>query len=100
MGKPTICIGENKGAVTAKLISAFVFATRIVQFLYFLNSKFPVSSHLMCLYSPVCVRPVRKPHCWFSHKVAHLYRASLELYASISAGNSGDSDFSLCTQVA
>ena len=25
-------------AVTAKLISAFVFATRIVQFLYFLNS--------------------------------------------------------------
>ena len=43
MGKPTICIGENKGAVTAKLISAFVFATRIVQFLYFLNPKFPVS---------------------------------------------------------
>ena len=44
MGKPTICIGENKAAVsfalTAKLISAFVLATRIVQFLYFLNPKF------------------------------------------------------------
>ena len=44
VGKPTICIGENKGAdqfaVTAKLISAFVFATRIVQSLYFLNTKF------------------------------------------------------------
>ena len=31
--------------VTAKLISAFVFATRIVQSLYFLNPKFQVSSH-------------------------------------------------------
>ena len=30
-------------AVTAKLISAFVFATRIVHFLYFLNPKFPTS---------------------------------------------------------
>ena len=45
MGKPTTCLGENKGAdqlrVTAKLFSAFVFATRIVQFLYLLNPKFP-----------------------------------------------------------
>ena len=32
MGKPTICI-----AVTVKLISAFVFITQIVQFLYFLQ---------------------------------------------------------------
>ena len=31
-------------AVTAKLISAFVFATRIVQPLYFLNTKFYSSS--------------------------------------------------------
>ena len=30
MGKPTICMDENKGA--DQLISAFVFATRIVQF--------------------------------------------------------------------
>ena len=48
-------------AVTAKLISAFVFATRIVQSLYFLNPKFQVSSHLVWLYSPVCVEPVPKP---------------------------------------
>ena len=34
-------------AVTAKLISAFVFATRIVQFLFFLNPKFRASSHLL-----------------------------------------------------
>ena len=33
-------------AVTAKLISAFVFATWIVQYLYFLNTKFQASSHL------------------------------------------------------
>ena len=48
-------------AVTAKLISAFVFATRIVQFLFYLNPKFQVSSHLLWLYSPVCVGPGRKP---------------------------------------
>ena len=34
-------------AVTAKLISTFVFATQIVQFLYFLKTKFPVTSHLL-----------------------------------------------------
>ena len=74
--KPTICICENKGAdqlrKTKKLISSFVFATRIVQFLYLLNPKFPVSSHLLCLYSPVCVGPVQKAHCWFSHEADHL----------------------------
>ena len=48
-------------AVTAKLFSAFVFATRIVQSLYFLNPKFQASSHLLWLYSPLCVGPGRKP---------------------------------------
>ena len=60
-------------AVTAKLISAFVFATRIVHF-FFLNPKFQASSLLLCLYSSVCIRPVLKPHCWFSHEVAHTKR--------------------------
>ena len=32
--------------VTVKLISAFVFATRIVRFLFFLNLKFQASSRL------------------------------------------------------
>ena len=80
MGKPTICIGENKGADQlriasqfAKLIIAFVFATRIVQFLFYLNPKFQASSPLLWLYRPVCVRPGQKPHCWFSHKAAQLY---------------------------
>ena len=57
---------------TPKLISAFVFATRIVQSLYFLNLKFQASSHLQWLYSLVCVRPGQIPNCWFSHVAAHL----------------------------
>ena len=48
-------------AETAKLISAFVFALYIVQSLYFLNPKFQASSHLLSLYSLVCVGPGRKP---------------------------------------
>ena len=48
-------------AVTAQLISAFVFATRIVQSLFFLNPKFQASSYLLWLHSPVCVGPGRKP---------------------------------------
>ena len=59
-------------AVTAKLISAFVFATRIVQFLLYLTPKFQASSSFLCLYRPVCVGPVRKPHCWFSHEAAQI----------------------------
>ena len=51
-------------AVTAKLISVFVVATGIVDILFFLNPNFPASSHLLCLYSSVCVGPVRKLHCW------------------------------------
>ena len=47
-------------AVTAKLISAFVFATRIGQYLYFLDAKFQASSHLVWLYSLVCVGPGRR----------------------------------------
>ena len=43
---PTFCIyakpkAQISFAVTAKLISAFVFATRIVLLLYFLNPKLP-----------------------------------------------------------
>ena len=69
MRKSFFCICENKDADqlrgTAKLISAFVFAIRIVQFLFYLNLKFQASSHLVWLYSPVCVGPGRKPEDWF-----------------------------------
>ena len=61
-----------QGAVTAQLISAFVFAIRIVQSLYYLNPKFQACSHILWLYSQVCVGPGRKPDCWFSHDAAHI----------------------------
>ena len=66
MGKPTICIGENKGADQLR------GNRQIVQFLFYLNPKFQASTSLLCLYRPVCVGPVRKPHCWFSHEGAHI----------------------------
>ena len=47
-------------AVTAKLLVAFVFATRIVHSLYF-PPKFQASSNLLWLNSSVCVEPCRKP---------------------------------------
>ena len=59
-------------AVTAKLISAFVFATRIVQSLYFLNQKFQTSSHLLWLYSWFVSDLVGNPEDRFSHNVAHI----------------------------
>ena len=63
---------QTSFAVTAKLISAFVFATRTVQFIFYLNPKFQSSRSFLLLCRPVCVRPIRKPHCWFSHETAHL----------------------------
>ena len=57
--------------VTAKLISAFVFTTKIVQSLFFLNPKFQASSYLLWLHSLVFVGPGRKPECWFPHNEAH-----------------------------
>ena len=68
--KPTIHICGNQGA---DQISAFVFATRIVQSLFFLYLKFQASSLLLWLYRPVCVRPGRNQNCWFSHAPAHIY---------------------------
>ena len=77
MGKLTICIGENNdadqlyGNHEADQHLCFCYSD-IVQFLFYLNLKFQASSSFLCLYRPVCVGPVRKPHCWFSHEVAHL----------------------------
>ena len=45
---------------TMQLISTFVFATLIVQLLYFINLKFQVSGHFLWLYSLVCVGPGQK----------------------------------------
>ena len=66
--------------VTVKLISAFVFTTRIVQSLYFLNPKFQASSHLLWLYSPVCEDQ-------FSHNEAHLSSNLILSGFTLSLGN-------------
>ena len=68
MRKPASChIRKTKAQinclVTTHLISTFVFATYIVQSLYFLN---PIQAfcNLLWLYSPVYVGPCRKPRRW------------------------------------
>ena len=60
MKKAFFCICENKNAVTAKLISAFVSAARLERSIYFLNSIFQASFHLLWLNSPIYVGPGRK----------------------------------------
>ena len=67
MEKAVVRICENKDAVTAKLISAFVSATRPERFIYFLNSKFQASFHLLWLVL------VGNPEDRFSHDEAHLW---------------------------
>ena len=58
-------------AVIAQLISAFVFATLIVQFLFFLNPKFQDSGHLLRLYR--IVSDLAGNHeDRFSHVVSHV----------------------------
>ena len=84
MRKPVFAYAKTKTqisfAVTAKLISAFVFATRIVQSLFFLDPKFQASSHFLWLYSLVCVRPGRKPRrAVFSQRGSFVYKCLFDL---------------------
>ena len=65
--KPAFCIyhaktkAQRSCAVTAQLISTVVSTTHIAKSLFFLNPKFQAYRNLLWLYSPVCVRPGRKP---------------------------------------
>ena len=58
-----------------ELISAFLFATRIEQSLFFINSKFQASSYRLWLYRTVFVGPGRKSEHWFFGVVAHTLKA-------------------------
>ena len=71
MRKQGICICENKDA-DQKLISAFIFATRVVRSLYYLNSKFQASSHLQWLRSLDCVGPGQTTQRPVSHYEANM----------------------------
>ena len=46
---------QRRRSASRLLISAFVFATRIVRSLFFLNTKFHTSSCFQSLHRPVCV---------------------------------------------
>ena len=87
MKKPAFCICKTKRrisfAVTAKLISAFVFTTRLVQPLYFLNPKFQASSNLLWLYSRPVWDLVENPKDWFSCFAAHSFHEELTKIISI-----------------
>ena len=69
--KPAFAYAKTKAqisfAVTAKLISAFVFAMRIVQSLFYLNPKFQASSQLLCH------DLVGNPEDRFSYNEAQMY---------------------------
>ena len=66
------CVAKTKAlisfAFTARLISAFVFATRILQSLYFLNPKFQASSCTAWVVSYL----VEYPEDRFSQNEAHM----------------------------
>ena len=62
----------------------------MVQSLYFLKPKFQASSHLLWLYSPVCVGPGRKPERWFSHETAHLLMFQFGFLAHLSRRLTGE----------
>ena len=70
-------------AVTAKLISAFVFPTQIVPFLYFLNPKFPASIFCDCTTRFVSDL-VGNFKDRFSHVAAHI---SLFMFTTNKASN-------------
>ena len=81
MRKLAFCICEKKKMqisfeVTTKLISAFVFATWLVQFLYILITKFQASNHLLWLCSPVCVGHGQNPRRpVFSQRDSYYYNS-------------------------
>ena len=52
---------QRRRSAVLHMISDFVFATRTVQFLFYLLPKFQASSLFLCLYRPVCVRPGQEP---------------------------------------
>ena len=92
MGKPTICIGENKDADQLRgnreaQLHCNREADQRLCFRYsdstiplYLNPKFQASSSFLLLCRQVCVRPVRKPHCWFSHETAHVMTDEIWLH--------------------
>ena len=91
MGKPTICMCENKGADQlrgnreADQRLCFRYTDSTIPLL--LKSEISSFYLVLRLYRPVCVGPVRKPHCWFSHETAQMTKTILLLHVSLCAYN-------------
>ena len=76
--KQTVCISKIKDADLLRgnreadqslclcLCKLLVFSILILQCIYYLHPNFPDSSHLLCLYRPVCVGPVQNNNCYFN----------------------------------
>ena len=84
MRKPTFFICENKdadqlrGDREADQRLCFHYMDSTIPLLP--NPKFQASSHLLYLYSLVCVGQGRKPERWFSHDAAHtIFRISMSI---------------------
>ena len=58
--KTDYCLCKNKSADQLRSNCTFVFATQLVQFLFFLNPNFQAISLFLRLYRLVCVGPGRK----------------------------------------
>ena len=86
MREPAFCICENKDA--DQLRNAFVFAIWILPSLYYHNPKFLASSHIMCLYSPVCVGTGRKPRSPVFLQRDSVYTTIAPVYRQLSLGQS------------
>ena len=86
MRKPAFCICEKTKtqisfAVTVKLISAFVFATRIVHSFFFLNPKFQPLA-IFCGYTGRFVWDlVGNPEDQFSHNEAQMCEQTVNVLA-------------------
>ena len=76
----------------SKLISAFVFATWIGPYLYFLKQIFQASSPPLWLHSPVCVGPGRNPEWWLSHETAQFLQTGGRTGLVVRALDSGSGD--------
>ena len=76
MGKPTNCIGENKGADllhgNCKADQRLCFRYTDSTIILLLKPKFQASSLFLRLYRPVCVGPGQNPNIWFSDARAQL----------------------------
>ena len=88
MGKPAICIGENKGANQLRSnceadqrLSRFSLYREYHEFLYFLNLKFPASNYFCDCTIRFVLDLVGTKIDEFSHAQAYFVRLHMGVYA-------------------